>query len=120
MANRMKEKGDRFERAIVKLFKFAGFNAQRVPLSGAAGGRYDGDIECEWFDGEKLKIECKVRAHGFKKIYEWLEGKSGLFITGDRSPTLVIIRGSDFFDLMRRAHGLSETQGRRKVQGGAD
>jgi Holliday junction resolvase len=39
-----REKGNRAERALVAVLRAAGFAAERVPLSGAAGGRYCGDV----------------------------------------------------------------------------
>jgi hypothetical protein len=41
---RSRDKGARVERAIVHALQAGGFAAERVPLSGAAGGRYSGDI----------------------------------------------------------------------------
>ena len=41
---RSRDKGARVERAIVNALQAGGFAAERVPLSGAAGGRYSGDI----------------------------------------------------------------------------
>jgi len=35
---RSRQKGDRFERAIVRLLQAAGLGAERRPLSGSAGG----------------------------------------------------------------------------------
>src|SRR4051812_19739032 len=40
---RSRDKGARVERAIVNALQTGGFAAERVPLSGAAGGRYSGD-----------------------------------------------------------------------------
>ena len=39
-----RQKGSRTERAIVRLLQERGLAAERVPLSGAAGGRYAGDV----------------------------------------------------------------------------
>jgi Holliday junction resolvase len=41
---RSRNKGARTERGIVKLLKAGGVAAVRVPLSGAAGGSFAGDI----------------------------------------------------------------------------
>jgi Holliday junction resolvase len=40
---RSRDKGNRAERAIVRLLQDRGFAAERVPLSGAAHGRFGGD-----------------------------------------------------------------------------
>jgi Holliday junction resolvase len=39
-----RDKGNRTERAIVRLLQERGFAAERVPLSGAARGRFGGDV----------------------------------------------------------------------------
>ena len=39
-----RDKGARREREFVKLLKKEGIKAERVPLSGACGGSYSGDI----------------------------------------------------------------------------
>jgi Holliday junction resolvase len=44
MGRASREKGNRIERALVALLQEAGFAAERVPLSGAARGRFGGDI----------------------------------------------------------------------------
>ncbi len=120
MANRSKQKGDRFERAVVALFTAAGFRACRVPLSGAAGGEFSDDVEVSWFNGETGKFECKSRAHGFTQIYKWLGSATGLFVRADRKPAIVILRSSDFFDLMKRAHASEKAQRQKGISAEAD
>ena len=44
MGRMSKRKGDRIEREIVNLLKEAGIHAERVPLPGAVGGSFSGDI----------------------------------------------------------------------------
>jgi hypothetical protein len=39
-----RQKGNRLERALVHALQNAGFAAERVPLSGAARGRFGGDV----------------------------------------------------------------------------
>jgi hypothetical protein len=39
-----RDKGNRLERSVVKLLQDNGIGAERVPLSGSAGGSYSGDI----------------------------------------------------------------------------
>ena len=71
--NRSRAKGDRFEREVVESFVSDGMPAQRVPLSGAAGGMFSGDIQVLPRGGQR-KLECKVRARAWKAEYEWLDG----------------------------------------------
>jgi Holliday junction resolvase len=83
-------KGDRFERAIVRLLQDHGLGAERVPLSGSAGGSYTGDLTVP-VAGKDLVIEAKARASGFAKLYGWLEGRDLLVIKSDRRDALVIL-----------------------------
>lgn len=90
-----RQKGNRFEAEAVMLLNDAGIPARRIPLSGAIGGEFAGDITMT-VNGEKWIAECKVRAEGFKMLYDWLGGHKALFLKRDRSETLVLIRLSDF------------------------
>lgn len=65
---RSRDKGARVERAIVNALQAGGFAAERVPLSGAAGGRYSGDIVLP-LQGRDLCLEAKARAEGFRELY---------------------------------------------------
>lgn len=95
-----RNKGARNERAIVNLFQDAGIHSERVPLSGAAGGSYVGDLTIA-VNGEDWTCEAKLRAAGFKSIYDWLGSHRALFIRADRREPLVVIRVSDFVGLIK-------------------
>jgi Holliday junction resolvase len=88
---RSRDKGARGERAIVRLLQAANFNAQRVPLSGAVGGRFAGDVLVRLLDKD-LRIEAKARADGFKEIYSWLDNADALVIKADRKEALCVVR----------------------------
>ena len=81
-----RDKGNREERAIVNLHKQHGFEAKRVPLSGAAEG-FKGDIILHGLVGE-----AKLRATGFRTIYTWLADNDFLTIRNDKSERLYVIR----------------------------
>lgn len=98
--NRSRAKGDRFEAEVVKRLAAAGIVAQRVPLSGAAGGMFGGDIQAHLRSGRR-KLECKTRARAWKAEYGWLEGNYALVVKQDRSEPLVIMRLSDFVQIER-------------------
>ena len=85
-----RQKGNRLERAIVRLLQDAGLGAERVPLSGAAGGSYLGDLTVPVL-GRDLVVEAKARANGFLKLYAWLEGRDALIIKADRHDALVVL-----------------------------
>src|SRR5690606_38300400 len=81
MGKRSRDKGARAEREFAKLI-----SGERVPLSGAAGGSYTGDVV-----GLGLRWEVKRRADGFRSLYDWLEGKDALAVRADRRPWLVVM-----------------------------
>jgi len=99
MGKKSRDKGQREERAIVHAFQDAGIAAERIPLSGAAGGSFAGDVSIPVMNTDRT-FEAKVRADGFKQIYDWLGDNYGLFLRRDRSPRLVVLRESDFIDLV--------------------
>jgi Holliday junction resolvase len=85
-----RQKGNRVERAIVHALQEAGFAAERVPLSGSAGGRYLGDISVPLL-GLDRTVEVKARAHGFQQLYAWLEARDLLIVRADRCEPLVVL-----------------------------
>jgi hypothetical protein len=85
-----RDKGNRLERAIVKLLQDRGLGAERVPLSGSAGGSYAGDLTVPIL-GRDLVVEAKARANGFARLYSWLEGRDVLIIKADRRDAIVVL-----------------------------
>jgi hypothetical protein len=84
-----RQKGNRTERAIVRLLQDRGLAGERVPLSGAARGRFGGDISVPAL-GRDLRGEAKCRGNGFNRLYDWLEGRDFLVLRADRKPLLVV------------------------------
>ncbi len=95
MGKKSRDKGAREERAIVNSWQAAGFAAERVPLSGAAGGRFSGDISIPLL-GSDVTFEAKLRTDGFKQLYRWIEGNYGLMVRADKKERLVIVKESTF------------------------
>src|SRR6516162_6317935 len=87
---RHRQKGNRVERAIVHALQDAGFAAERVPLSGAARGRFGGDVSVPLL-GVDRRVEVKARANGFRELYGWLNGADVLVVRADRSEPLVVL-----------------------------
>ena len=87
---RSRDKGNRAERAIVKFLQERGFAAERVPLSGSAGGSYKGDLTVPLLGVDRV-AEVKVRAKGFQQLYGWLVDRDILIVRADRSEPLVIL-----------------------------
>jgi Holliday junction resolvase len=85
-----RQKGNRLERGIVRLLQDHGLAAERIPLSGSAGGSYAGDLTVP-FLGRDLVVEVKASANGFARLYSWLEDRDALVIKADRRHALVIL-----------------------------
>jgi hypothetical protein len=87
---RHRQKGNRTERAIVRMLQGAGFGAERVPLSGACRGRFGGDVSVPLL-GIDRRVEVKARANGFRRLYEWLGDHDFLVIKADRLEPLCVV-----------------------------
>lgn len=88
---RSRDKGNRAERALVRWLQERGFAAERVPLSGACGGSYTGDVTWPVLGSDRVG-EVKVRAKGFSQLYGWLQGNDFLVVRSDRREPLLVIR----------------------------
>ena len=97
-----RQKGDRFERKLVRLLQDHAFAAERVPLSGSAGGSYTGDFTVPLL-GRDLIVEAKARAKGFAQIYAWLDGRDALVVQADRKRPLVVLPLALALEVMRAA-----------------
>lgn len=108
-----RDKGNRVEREIVrKLQDVFGLAAERVPLSGASGGRFGADISIPLL-GRDLRAEVKARASGFTRIYDWLAGNDLLIIKADHKQMLVVLPLDSAADYAR----LLEASKQEKVSG---
>jgi Holliday junction resolvase len=85
-----RSKGNRTERAIVRLLQERGFAAERVPLSGAALGRFGGDVSLPLL-GIDRRVEVKCRGYGLRQLYAWLDGADFLIVRADRREPLVVL-----------------------------
>jgi hypothetical protein len=85
-----RQKGNRAERAVVRFLQDRGFAAERVPLSGSAGGSYLGDLKVPVLGIDRV-VEVKCRADGFRELYRWLVDRDILIVRADRSEPLVVL-----------------------------
>jgi Holliday junction resolvase len=86
-----RDKGNRTERALVRLLQdHYGFAAERVPLSGAARGRFGSDVSVPLL-GADHRVEVKCRADGFRELYRWLNGSDLVVVKADRCDPLVVV-----------------------------
>jgi len=92
-----RNKGAQFERDIVNDCRRRGLAAERIPLSGAMGGSFGGDVRLTICD-RTLKIECKILANGFKFLYDKLSGNDALVIRADRKDPLIVMTLSSYLD----------------------
>ena len=93
MGKASRDKGARREREIVELLNaINGVHAERVPLSGAAGGSYAGDIQIITA-GEQLIAEVKARKNGqgFVTLEKWLGDNDMLILKRDRQKPMVVL-----------------------------
>jgi Holliday junction resolvase len=86
-----RDKGNRFERAVVRLLQDAGFGAERIPLSGSAGGSFSGDVTTLLIGCDRV-LECKSRKNGFRELYRWLENCDAVILRSDRHDALAVVR----------------------------
>lgn len=94
-----RDKGGRIEREIVNLLKGEGIHAERVPLSGAAGGLFAGDIK---FLDYVAEVKARKGGTGFKTIERWLGDNDMLFLRRDRAAPLVVMPWSQLILLLQQ------------------
>lgn len=104
MGSSERRKGSGFEREVVRFFEnYLGVEAYRIPLSGAARG-FKGDVVVpELF--EDRAIECKYGNKVPKTPYLWLGDNAALIMRRKREPPLIIMRLSDWADLLMKKMG---------------
>ena len=93
-----RQKGNRAERLVVNLAQAAGLSSERIPLSGAAGGKFAGDMTVALLNADR-RVECKARAEGFATLYRWITDNFALVVKADRKEPLVILRLKDALDI---------------------
>ena len=97
-----KRKGVRAERELVNQLAELGLPCFRVPLSGAAGGEWSGDIHIPLL-GRTRRVEVKVRGDGFRQLYAWLSKADVLIVKADRRDPLMVLPLALVVELMRAA-----------------
>ena len=88
MSKMQRDKGARVEREIVQEFRKIGMWAEKVPLSGAAGGSFAGDILVEDY---RVEVKARKDGTGFKLLYRWLGDNDILVCKQDRTDPLVVM-----------------------------
>lgn len=102
MGKAQRDKGARNERAVVNYWRGFGVRCERVPLSGAVGGAFAGDVDLYAFGADNAPLIGEVKARGqgqgFKTIRRWLGENDFLVLHEDRGERLYVVRE----DLMNR------------------
>ena len=101
MSKSQRDKGARFEREIVNRLREKGIEAERVPLSGASGGSYVGDVVIE---GEKAELKVRKDGSGFTLLYRWKGDNTYLIVKTDRKEPLVIMEMSQYEKIKEKSH----------------
>ena len=97
MGRMQRNKGARVEREIVQRFIDIGLHAEKIPLSGAAGGSFSGDL---LVGGRKVEVKARKDGTGFKLLYRWLGDNDFLVCKQDRTEPLVIMTIQTLGDLL--------------------
>ena len=98
-----KNKGNRIEREMVHRYLDNGVFAERVPLSGSAGGSFSGDLRIGSLRGE---VKARRAGQGFKTLERWLGGNDLLFLRRDRAEPIVVMEWQTYMQIMREREGL--------------
>ena len=102
MGNKNKQKGSYHERWFIKWLKDQGIEAKKVPLSGALGGEYSGDIHLPSLVGRNLVVEVKYRTtSSFPNAFKVLEGRDmALYKRKTGEQKVCVILSEDLFKEM--------------------
>jgi hypothetical protein len=85
-----RQKGDRLERALVRLLAQHGIVSVRMPQSGAKAGCLSGDLVLP-LCGRELIVEVKHHGSSFKRLYDWLTGRDLPLIKADHKEVLIVV-----------------------------
>jgi hypothetical protein len=98
MSSAAKNKGSRVEREIRDAHLKVGIPAKKMPLSGALGGEYAGDL----LIANKLRAEVKARksGKGFAMIQKWLGPNDLLFLRENHDTPKVVMTFEVYITLL--------------------
>lgn len=90
---------------MVERHTLAGVRAERVPLSGAAGGSFGGDLRVWAFGGDAAPLSAEVKARkdgqGFATLERWLGDLDLIFLRRDRADPMVVLPWSTYQNLLK-------------------
>jgi hypothetical protein len=82
--------GKRKERNLARFLCACGLEAERIPLSGSAGGSFVGDLKLRLHGAEHV-AEVKYRRAGFKTLHDWLDGRDLLLLCAAHKQPLAVM-----------------------------
>lgn len=97
MGKASRDKGARRERELVLRARSAGLPAERVPLSGAAGGSFTDDVVVA---GKRVEVKARANGEGFATLERWKGEADALVLWRDRAEPQVLISLSDWLRLL--------------------
>jgi len=98
--------GRGFEYRVRDWFRRAGFEANRVPVSGVSPAM-KGDVVVKIGEEMELVVECKRRTGGYKEMFKWLDeaeskGVDMLVLGVGRQKPIIVMRIDRFVELILR------------------
>lgn len=104
MSKKAHDIGRRFEYRVRNWFRRAGFEANRVPVSGAAPVM-KGDVVVKVNEAMELVLECKRRTGGYKEMFKWMgeaesKGIPVLVIGVGRQKPMIVMPIDKFIELL--------------------
>ena len=101
MGKPSRDKGLRVEREIVNRLKDVGIPAERVPLSGAAGGKFVGDVVIETRLGERCaEVKARKNGEGFSTLEGWLGSNDLLILKRNNKEPFVVMPWAQYVELI--------------------
>lgn len=94
-----RRKGGRIEREIVQRHVDIGIPAERIPLSGSAGGSFAGDVQVAGLG--RCEVKARANGNGFATLARWLGTHDALFLRQDRADPLVVLPWSTYERLIK-------------------
>jgi hypothetical protein len=119
MGKMQRDKGYRVENNLVHKHQALGVGAERVPLSGGAGGSYTGDLILSVGEETfRAEVKARARAAGWVTIKNWLDTNDLLFLVEDRVPPLVLMTWETYERLLASLKEVADDDsgGRVEVQ----
>jgi Holliday junction resolvase len=83
---RSRDKGNRTERAIVRLLQADGIAATKISGMYKSGA----DISMSLLGSDRA-VKVKCRSTGFAQLYDWLNARDILIVKADRQEPLVVV-----------------------------